>query len=86
MILKMFAIHDSKAEAFMRPFFMTTTGLAIRAMEASFQDNQDPWVQFPNDFTLFECGTFDDSNGVTTTLEAKINLGLLSSFKEETQK
>lgn len=85
MILKMFAIHDSKAEAFLRPFFMNTTGLAIRAMEESMQGGQEPWCKFPTDFTLFEIGFFDDSLGETDMLSTKINLGLLSSFKGDEQ-
>ena len=59
------SIKDRAAEAFGRPFFLPAVGVAVR----SFQDevnrpSEDNQVyQHPDDFDLYELGSFDDSNG-----------------------
>lgn len=75
MEIKIFSVYDQKAEAYAQPFFMLTTGLAVRAFEASVQDPSTSFSKNPEDFTLFEIGIYDDAKGVIKTHETKINLG-----------
>lgn len=63
MKLKVFAIHDSKAEAYLQPFFMANKGTAIRAITDILQQKDHQFTKYPEDFTLFELGEYDDSNG-----------------------
>lgn len=63
MILKVFAIHDAKTEAYMQPFFMLNKGSALRAVTETLSDPKHSFAKYPEDFTLFELGEYDDSNG-----------------------
>lgn len=63
MILKVFAIYDSKAEAYLQPFFMANKGTAIRAIADILTKPDHSFSKYPEDFTLFELGEYDDSNG-----------------------
>lgn len=68
MILKIFAIRDNKAEAFNTPFFTPTKGLAIRSFQEAVNDKNTPFSKYPDDFTMFELGSFDDNTGELTML------------------
>lgn len=58
------SIRDSAADAYGRPFFLPSVGVAIRSfideINRPAEDNQI--YQHPEDFDLFELGVFDDSN------------------------
>lgn len=60
MILKVFTVYDVKVGAFLRPFFMATTGAAIRAFRDILRDLEHDFSRNPADFTLFEIGTFSE--------------------------
>ena len=63
MILKVFSIYDSKAEAYLQPFFMANKGTAIRAIVDLLGKPDHQFAKYPADFTLFELGEYDDSSG-----------------------
>lgn len=58
-----FSVFDSKAEIFMQPFFAFTQGVALRSFAGACRDPEHEFSKFPEDFTLFELGAFDDSTG-----------------------
>jgi len=53
MIMKMFSCYDSKAEAYMQPFFMNAKGQALRAFADLVNDGQSQFSKHPEDFVLF---------------------------------
>lgn len=59
------SVHDRAAQAFGRPFFVANQGLALRSftdeVNRKAEDNQ--LFNHPDDFDLYELGTWDDSNG-----------------------
>ena len=63
MITKIFSVYDSKAEVFGKPFFSGTKGLALRSFTEISNDSASEIGKYPADFTLFELGEYDDSNG-----------------------
>ena len=65
MVLVIVAVKDRAADAFMRPFFVPTANMAIRSfMDEVNRDAADNQLfAHPDDFDLYEIGTFDDSNG-----------------------
>ena len=69
MIQGMYAVKDRAADAFGRPFFCPTDGLAIRSfmdeVNRSGDDNQ--LYKHPDDFDLFRLGMYDDSTGLVET-------------------
>ncbi len=83
MKLKVFSVFDSKAEAFIQPFYSQTTGTAVRSFEQALQNEDHEFRKFAADYTLFELGEFDQQTGSFTELPAKINLGLALTFIKE---
>lgn len=83
MLTKVFAVYDSKANAFMSPFFMPTTGQAVRAWGTTVNDPQTDFNRYPGDFTLFEIASYDDISGKFENLSTPHSLGLAQEFLRE---
>lgn len=81
MKLKIFTIYDSKAEAYLPPFFMKTKGEAIRAWTTTIQEPNTQFHKYPSDYTLFEIGEYDDSSATLTQHKNIISLGNGIEFK-----
>jgi hypothetical protein len=81
MLTNVFAIYDSKVEAFLQPFFSPTKGSAIRAVSEEVNNPQAQLAKHAEDFTLFHLGTFDDSNGALDKLAAPASVSLLIELK-----
>ncbi|AXH77096.1 MAG: nonstructural protein [Microviridae sp.] len=75
MLLKVFAIYDSKVEAYMSPIFVPSRGQALRSFIDAAQDTTNNLGKHPADFTLFEIGVFDDSNATFDCHISPISLG-----------
>jgi len=80
MILKMFAIHDGKINAFMRPFLDQHTGSALRSFEEACTEPTSPFAKFPTDFVLYEVGTFNVETGEIVSYSPKIQLATPIQF------
>ena len=83
MILKVFAIYDSKTEAWLQPFYSQSKGHAIRALEALINDPEHNFCKYSVDFTLFEVGSWDDSNCVFTLHNTPNSVGMFLEFKRD---
>jgi hypothetical protein len=66
MILILCSVKDRAADAFGRPMFVPSAGVAIRSFsdEVNRQDTENQLYNHPDDFDLFELGEFDDSTGL----------------------
>lgn len=62
MILKLYTVYDVKTEAYLKPFEANAKGEAIRLFKKSVNTPDHPFQQYPEDFTLFEIGEWDNSN------------------------
>lgn len=63
MMLKIFSIHDSKAAAHLPPFFLAKEQMAIRTFADCVNDKKHQFGAHPDDYTLFQHGTFDCDTG-----------------------
>lgn len=79
---KAFSVYDSKAEAFMPPFFMQTVGAAVRAFSDLSNDPNTMVNRHPSDYVLYEIGSFDDDGGTFENLQ-HVHLGLAADFVEQ---
>lgn len=61
-----FSVFDNKAEAFITPFFMPRPAMAERVFREMCNAEDHQFGKHPSDYTLFELGEFDDSNGSVT--------------------
>lgn len=79
--MKIFSVYDSKANAYMQPFFSPTAGTALRAFETIANEEGHEFCKHAADYTLFEIGEWDEFDGQLIQLEAKVNLGLAIELK-----
>lgn len=82
MELKMFSVYDSKTEAYAAPFFFNSRGQAIRQFGDLANDPNSSLCKHAEDFTLFELGSFDDSNAMVL-VTTHVNLGKAIEFKQQ---
>ncbi len=75
MRLKIFTVYDTKVEAYLQPFYMQSTGAALRAFEDSTNKQEHHFNQHPEDYVLFEIGEFNDATATISMYEAKKSLG-----------
>lgn len=78
--MKIFTVYDSKAEAYLTPFFVPTTALAIRSFQSAANTADHDFNRYSADYTLFEIGSYDDHLGVVTPLDAHVNLGTALTY------
>ena len=66
MKLNICSVKDRAADAFGRPMFVTSTGVAIRSFsdELNRSDADNQLYNHPDDFDLYEFGVFDDNTGL----------------------
>lgn len=76
MTKKIYSLKDEKAEAFSQPFFMDTDGQALRALDGIVNNPETQVNRYPQDFTLYRLGTYDEKTG---RLESRETPKLLAS-------
>jgi hypothetical protein len=83
MIMKMFSIFDAKAETFMPPFCVHSVGIAKRDFSDAVNDGKSFVNKHPEDYSLFEIGTYDDQTGQCDMLATPLSHGVGISYKIE---
>lgn len=83
MKLLAFSIYDSKAEAFMRPYFAETKGLAVRSFRDAVNESGHGMNKYPEDYTLFHIGAFDPMTGSLEPIGTPVSMGLAITFLEK---
>lgn len=65
MILNVVSVKDRAADAYMRPFFVPTVGMAVRSFsdEVRRGGEDNPMAKHPDDYDLYRLGTFDEDTG-----------------------
>lgn len=82
MLHRVFTIYDAAANAYLQPFFSPTKATAIRSVTELVLDDKHQFGKYPNDYTLFYLGDFEDTKAVFTLLPSPASLGVLVEFKE----
>ncbi len=80
MKLEIYSVYDSKAEAYLPPFFLANDGMATRIFESCANDSKHQFGAFPADYTLFRIGSFQDETAIITTSKTHTNLGIAIQF------
>lgn len=78
-----FSVHDSKAKAFVQPFFTPTQATGLRSFRAAVNDPSTMFSRHAGDYTLFEIGEFYIETGILKPHNVHINHGLAVTFKGE---
>lgn len=84
---QVFSLHDEKANAYTQPFFMDQKGQALRALDGIVNSPDSNVNKYPQDFKLYKLGTFNDWDGVLTSLATPELIANATDFvKLETKK
>lgn len=78
---KLFTVYDKKAEAYLPPFNMQSTGQAMRTFEDTVNDEDHAFNKHPEDYALFELGTFDDQRAIFKIHDTPIPLSNAHEIK-----
>lgn len=80
MILKIFTVFDSKAGAYLQPFFSVNVATAIREFASAAQSVDHAFHRYSGDFELFLIGEWDQFEGRISMHETKQSMGIASQF------
>lgn len=87
MILNIYTVFDSKANAHIAPFFMHNDEVAIRAFTQMVSDENHQFGKNPEDYYLKNIGSFDDVDGQVDAEEPitiMSALAIAAQLKEKT--
>lgn len=86
MIKKVYSVYDTKVCAFTSPFFASTDGEATRYVRGAVEDPNTMLYKYPEDYTLFCIGSFDEESGdlaAEATPRSIITIVVLKSLNEK---
>ncbi|AZL82848.1 nonstructural protein [Apis mellifera associated microvirus 9] len=69
-----FAVYDVKAGSYHPPFYQINKGLAMRSFSDLVANPQSTLYRHPQDFALYELGTFDDVTGKFDVLDTPLHI------------
>jgi hypothetical protein len=77
------SVKDRAADAYGRPMYVPSVGVAIRSFsdEVNRKDPENQLFNHPDDFDLYEFGEFDDNSGQFTLHEQPKLLSLGKQVK-----
>jgi len=81
--MRIFSVFDSKADAFLTPFFSRNHLTAMRDFQQAATDESHQFHIHAGDFLLFCLGEFDDETGHITPTTAPENLGSALQFRSK---
>lgn len=81
MIHHIFTVFDSKAVAYMTPFFSISKGAAVRSFSDTLEDCNHPFAKHPEDYVLFQLGTYDDVSAIFDCY-SPVSIGVAIEFKK----
>lgn len=88
MLMSVFTVRDSASQLFGRPFYCINMGHAHRGFSDQvntpvLDGQQNDLFAHPDDFELFELGTFDDATGLFVLHEAPRSVCTAKSVKKQ---
>lgn len=78
---KIYSVYDSVVEAYLQPFCAQTKGHAVRMFSDTVNDPNSVFAKHPDDYVLFELGSWSDSDAKYTMHPAPVSLGVALEFK-----
>lgn len=72
---RIYTIYDCKTEAYDKPFYSLGDGEAFRMLYRTILKGENNFADYPEDYTLFWIGVYDDETGSIDPASAKISLG-----------
>lgn len=85
MRMEAFTVFDSAARRYLEPFFAESIEVACRMFRTVVNKAGHQFNQFPEDYTLFHVGAFDQASGVFEPLVAPHSCGVAVMFVQAQQ-
>ncbi len=82
MIQHIMTVYDNKAKAYLPPFFLPAVGMASRTFADCVNSDDHQFGRHPQDYTLFELGTFEDNKATFDIFPAPVSVGNGVEFLE----
>lgn len=82
MTLEYFSVFDSAAARFLEPFAAPTVEVALRRFRATIENPETDFARFPEDYTLFHVGQFDQEEGLFRAFQTPHSLGVAVTYKK----
>lgn len=76
------AVYDAKVGAYAQPWFVPTPGAAIRAFGDVVADKSSDIAKHPEDYSLFELGTWIPDKGRFEPFVAPVQIATALQFVE----
>ena len=80
MNLEIFCFFDSKSGIFHPPFFMRTKEHAFRYFQELCQKDENDFAKYPQDYSMFYLGSFDDVSCSFSLETAPVSLALAVEY------
>lgn len=61
--MKAFTVYDTKAEAYLDPFFARNEAVALRMVEAAARKEGHEFNVYAHDYQVYRCGSWDGATG-----------------------
>ena len=74
------AVHDRQLDTFMRPFTAQSVGQALRSFKDETNREGSELRAHPEDYALYQLGTFNEQTGQVTSLDKPLQLALASNL------
>jgi hypothetical protein len=71
MKINIYAVYDAKAEAFGKPLFFNTHGLAKRSFYEACQHAESEFQKYPHDYSLYYIGTYNEESAEVSAVPTK---------------
>ncbi len=71
MIHKIFTVYDEKAHAYIAPFILHQTAMAIRTFSDACADPKHQFGAHPEDYCLYQIGVFDDETAILSDIHSQ---------------
>jgi hypothetical protein len=80
---KLYTLYDCKSETYAAPILHRARGEALRAFSDGINSPGHTLNKYPEDFTLFEIGEWDDQTGEIKLYDARVTVANAIDLKIE---
>lgn len=82
--MQIYSVHDSKAEAFMQPFFAANEAVALRYVSTAVNTVDHEFRRHTEDYSLYHIGEFHETSGEIGSFDPRCVTLLIHLLDKET--
>jgi hypothetical protein len=82
MKLRVYSIYDEKAQAYLEPVYFNHVGEVVRMFTSVVNNPKSNISLYPEDYTLYQLGEYDNVAGVFNNLKAPLFVARATDLKK----